>query len=146
MTAALSSVKCRTRPAASELLRSDPIWIPPRIAAVIVGIAMTAASRQRTRQLLMANREPAGGRAEIPLRLVDCWADPDPVPVTCTTAGTCPVVSVPCSASVAGDAELPSPAVSPRLVTDRLRTALAPHQQAGPGRTLSLSYKTGKAI
>jgi len=56
---ALSCARCWTRPVACQLLTSPLIARAPSTAAVRVGTAITAASRQRTRQLTRANRDRA---------------------------------------------------------------------------------------
>src|SRR5215469_14622487 len=56
-TALLSWARCCTRPVACQVLTSVLMASAPSTAAVSVGIAMTAASRHRTRQLTRANRD-----------------------------------------------------------------------------------------
>ena len=56
-TSALSCARCWTRPVACQLLMSPLMVSAPSTAAVRLGTAMMAASRQRTRQLTRANRD-----------------------------------------------------------------------------------------
>src|SRR5579872_1013231 len=127
----------------------------PRTAAVTVGTAMTAARRQRTRQLLSAKREPGPWLRCVTPRVASETAAldrscPNESPVAPSWAGLAPVWLGPAwdaagtsGCAAGGDAELPPPAASPGLVTDRLRTALAPRQQGGRGHTHSYSLQNG---
>src|SRR5580704_14834235 len=132
----------------------------PSTAAVSVGTAITAASRQRTRQLTRANRdrdEPGFFGCGWVVRTMlaaggapgGVWsASALPCPPAVALAGACPMAvcgPMPAASRLPSPAALPpvrSPgpppsacppltapvalAVSPRFVTDRLRTTFAP--------------------